>query len=323
MTDQYSGQDITVVIPAHNCAAYIADAVASVEAQTHRPAEILIVENASTDSTLDVIKNIRESSQVPIRVVSTQCPGVSNARNLGFSLAETPLIAMLDADDIYSNEFIGLALSAFNLEPELGFFFGNRQSLDDSGKLGERFLENTALTQLNYNEIPGSVRVIRDDLFGTLLSGSFVSCSGTLLKREAAYRAGMFQVGLSSSEDRKFFCSLALRELAGYSLNVTHYYRTHLESRTGRSRWTDIKRNAILALCALRLESKDDNGKSSPDDRIEKAIDEEIKSLLYTGADEGIKEFRKQLYWLNKKGISVGFSPFLLAKAFKNTILAS
>ncbi|WP_097461235.1 glycosyltransferase family 2 protein [Mangrovitalea sediminis] len=318
MTQNFSGQDITVVIPAHNCERFIEDAICSVEAQTERPKEILIVENASSDKSYEVIQGLAAERKVPLRIVKTSCPGVSNARNLGFSLASTPLISMLDADDLYDQCFLSLALRAFNAKPELTLFFGNRRPLSDGNVTGDTFLEKTRLMSLDYEEVVPDIRYVSGDLFSELLKGSFVSCSGAVLQKEAAYRAGLFPVGLVSSEDRKFFCRLSLCGPSAYTLAVTHFYREHDASRTGRSHWIELRRNAIVALNMIRLELSNKDLSVEQQGRLDEAIGAEVTKLLYDGADNGWERFQAQRRWLESKGLSKGISPRFYLKALKN-----
>jgi len=95
----------SVVIPAYNAEDFIEDAVRSCLAQTYRPLEILVVNDGSTDSTVDKVKNLANlvpRSHVDLSVLNVgENRGAANALNLGFSRAEGEYICWLSADDIF------------------------------------------------------------------------------------------------------------------------------------------------------------------------------------------------------------------------------
>lgn len=320
MSKRYCGDDLTVVIPAHNCERYILEALESVESQTARPYSVIVVENASSDKTNDRINVYARDSVVPIRLVHTDCPGVSNARNLGFSLAETPLIAMLDADDLYAPQFLEQALAAYNAIEDLVLFFGNRKPLQDGKVIDEAFLEKTRLKEAAYEEVIPAIFKVTEGLFHHLVYGSFVSCSGAVVRRNAAYAAELFPTFLAASEDRYFFTKLSLQGAAAYTKKITHYYRTHEASRTGRSDWLEIARSALLCLQSLRLES----GKLLLEPEKAKSLDHAFRcsrdNFYYTAADSGVGLFLAERSWAARSGVGGMPGLFYWAKAVKNSL---
>ncbi len=92
---------LTVIIPNYNKAQYLATCIESILAQSLVPQEILVVDDCSTDRSLQVVSEI--AAQNPrVRVIAlSQNGGVSNARNTGASAAATPYITFVDSDDFY------------------------------------------------------------------------------------------------------------------------------------------------------------------------------------------------------------------------------
>lgn len=311
---------MTVVIPAHNCEQYIEETIASVEAQTLPPVEVIVVENASSDGSRELIAQLAEESHMNIRLVTTDCPGVSNARNLGFSLAHTPLVAMLDADDRYLPGFLRSASEAFSRQPSLCLFFGNRRPLRDGEVVDEPFLERTGLPSLAFTPLAGDSRLIRDGLFELLLRGSVVSCSGAVVRRSAAYRAGLFPVSLNSSEDRCFFSRLALEGPAAYTLAPTHHYRSHPASKTGSSGWLEIRRNMVRCLAQLQLDTLERGLTATQREALQQAFSQALAGFHYSAADNGLASFLDARAWSRRAGLPVTRSPKLWLKAVKNSI---
>ena len=113
-------KSVSVVIPAHNASATIAAAIDSAIRQTRRPLEIVIVDDASTDSTRDVVEALGSASDVPIRLYSNSTnsgPGV--ARNLGWDMARGDLVAFLDADDVWHPQKLEIQVPIMESSPSL------------------------------------------------------------------------------------------------------------------------------------------------------------------------------------------------------------
>ncbi|WP_019504780.1 glycosyltransferase family 2 protein [Pleurocapsa sp. PCC 7319] len=91
---------VSVVIPAYNSEDYIAQALKSVFAQTYHNFEIILVDDASTDSTLKIARSFNDHRLTIIE--NLQNRGVSCARNLGIRRAQGNWIALLDSDDWYA-----------------------------------------------------------------------------------------------------------------------------------------------------------------------------------------------------------------------------
>lgn len=96
-----------VVVPAWNASATIAETLESILAQTIPPAEIIVVNDGSTDSTA----KIAADHGPLVRVITTENAGVGAASNIGVAAAECPLIAFLDADDLWMPQKIEVQIS--------------------------------------------------------------------------------------------------------------------------------------------------------------------------------------------------------------------
>ena len=88
---------ISVIMPTKNAGKYIAEAIDSILDQTFSDFEFLIIDDASTDNTLDIIRSYHDKR---IKLINGTQKGLSAALNLGISLAQGEYIARMDADDI-------------------------------------------------------------------------------------------------------------------------------------------------------------------------------------------------------------------------------
>ena len=97
-------EGLTVVIPNYNKSEYIVRCVESVEKQTYKPVSVIIVDDASTDDSREIIDRLTKrypNVRAQYKPVNT---GVSNTRNTGLSLVDTEYVTFIDADDYYCND---------------------------------------------------------------------------------------------------------------------------------------------------------------------------------------------------------------------------
>ena len=109
---------VSVVIPCFNSAATIERALRSVEHQTSKPNEVLVVDDASSDKTVSVIEQYARTSSINIRVIKQSVNGgPSVARNAAWNVATGEFIAFLDADDQWHPQKLEVQLNAMLSNP--------------------------------------------------------------------------------------------------------------------------------------------------------------------------------------------------------------
>src|SRR5690606_17065438 len=127
---------ISIIIPAYNVEKYLKAALDSIREQTELPDEVILIDDGSTDGTLDVANAFE--FPVPYQVVSIENGGQGNARNLGISLASSEYVYFFDSDDLLTSKFIQSIKSQIrqNQCPDIILFSG--KSFDDSEYQGNR-----------------------------------------------------------------------------------------------------------------------------------------------------------------------------------------
>ncbi len=104
----------TVVIPLYNKEAFIEKAVNSVLKQTFKDFELIVVNDGSTDNSLDILQSLQDKR---LKVISIPNQGVSVARNTGIRCARNDWICFLDADDWWECEFLETLNMTISLYP--------------------------------------------------------------------------------------------------------------------------------------------------------------------------------------------------------------
>jgi len=117
-------QLVSVVIPAHNSQQYIAPTLDSVLAQKHRPLEILVVNDGSTDSTARIVRGYAPE----VRLIEQGQCGHPAARNAGIRAATGEFLAFLDHDDLWSPDKLERQIASFERNAALDLVFGHVQN---------------------------------------------------------------------------------------------------------------------------------------------------------------------------------------------------
>jgi len=160
---------ISVVMPVYNAKKYIQSAIESILNQTFTDFEFIIINDGSTDGTLGILEAYAQQD-LRIRLISRENKGLVETLNEGLGLANAPLIARMDADDIALPIRLQEQFDFLTLNPDtvcVGSFF---EVINE---------QNEGLTVL---ESP----VTNDDIQANLIKGHTVLCHPTVMMRTAA-----------------------------------------------------------------------------------------------------------------------------------------
>ena len=186
---------IAVIIPAYNRADVISRAIDSVLAQDFGDFELIVVDDGSTDSTVEVARGYDDPR---IRVVELgRNRGSNAARNAGITNASAPLIAFLDSDDTYLPHKLSTVIEEFERDPALDVL------VDSFVKLTSPQAKRDQIERLN-------PRVTCNEEFARRLFARelWKPTSSITVRREAALRAGLFDEGVARRQDMEFLIRL-------------------------------------------------------------------------------------------------------------------
>lgn len=196
--------DISVIIPGYNAGAWIRRAIESVLNQTVRPAEVIVVDDGSTDDTALLVQDYG----VLVRYIRQQNAGPSAARNLGASRAESEWIAFLDADDEWLRYKMERQLSVMREHPDLKWCVA-AVCLKDKR---DAVLYSPPLWSAQ--DRSGQTRV---DYFSAVLSRAQFITSGFIVHRSLLEESGGFDPEMRGGEDVDLWCRIALQHrVIGY-----------------------------------------------------------------------------------------------------------
>jgi len=105
----FAGRDVTVIVPAYNEAASVADTIRSLQVQTERPSEIIVVDDCSTDGTGDVARALGVTVVRPPRNTGSK----AGAQTFALRHVRTALTVAIDADTVLAPDALERLLLAF------------------------------------------------------------------------------------------------------------------------------------------------------------------------------------------------------------------
>lgn len=183
--DRASRLPVSVIVPAFNAAATLPRALTSVFVQTRLPAEVIVVDDASSDQTWDVLRQFCfEHPELQVKTLRLERNGgVAGARNAGWALAAQKYIAFLDADDAWHPRKLELQHRWMSRNPKV-MLCGHRCEI---------FGGPEAVAELPVGDVP----VLFYGL-GRFLVANRISTPTVMLKRELTER---FLTGKRYSED--------------------------------------------------------------------------------------------------------------------------
>lgn len=120
---------VSAIVTAYNSANYIGDAIESVRRQTMPPAEIIVVDDGSTDGTQAIIRGLGAD----IRYFYQDNGGEAGARNRGIALAHAEAVAFLDADDAWPPERLATLLARLTDGDSLSIVCGRVRAFEQEG----------------------------------------------------------------------------------------------------------------------------------------------------------------------------------------------
>ncbi len=171
---------ISIIIPCFNQAQYLDEAISSLILQTFSNWEAIIVNDGSTDNTIEIAESWCRKD-VRVKYFSGPNKGLSSARNIGIELTSGEYISLLDSDDKYHLNHLESLLSVFNRGSDIVF-------------TGYTYFDDT-------NNVHHSVQMDDSTNFEEILHGNIVPPVAVAFRRSILKISGAFDTSLKSAED--------------------------------------------------------------------------------------------------------------------------
>lgn len=190
--------EISVVMPVFNATATLDATIASILEQTFEWFELIVIDDGSSDDSLRRLLG-HAGRDERIRLVSRDNGGVSSARNLGVELAKAPLIAFIDADDIWDRRKLACHVAAHRDDPCVAATYARIAFIEQNASSIARAKTVSTLCphQLKLADVLGENPVC--------------TASNMVIRRDWFLNAGGFDVALSFAEDQEFIAQIIAR----------------------------------------------------------------------------------------------------------------
>ncbi len=206
---------VSIVIPTFNRAVYLSKALESAIAQTYPADEILVIDDASTDDTPEVVQSIKHDR---VRYVRKEHSGAPSTRNRGIIEAKGDYVLWLDDDDILLSDAIETHMALLKANPETDVAYGVLQKFDSKSGI--------ELNRFN----PDDWSIFPDMLCASMLKGCAIPNPGTIVRRSAYDRLGEYDVTFPRAHDYEFWSRslTSLKFKKNYS--IVCRYRIHSDN---------------------------------------------------------------------------------------------
>lgn len=181
---------ISVVIAAYNHGRYLADALESALGQTLPPAQIVVVDDGSTDETPEVLR--RFAAEPRIECLRLEHAGQPAAKNAGIRACRHAWIAFLDADDLWAPNKLERQLQI--ADDETGVIYSDYAPMDAEGR---------SLTPPPQRNLP------QGDVLAAMFRDNFVCFSSSVVHRRVFDRVGLFDESIPMAIDYELWLRAA------------------------------------------------------------------------------------------------------------------
>lgn len=235
---------VSIVMPAYNAEKYIGESIESVLSQTYANIELIIVEDCSTDGTLNVIKQYADE-RITLEV-NTKNRGIAFSTNRGIELSKGKYIALLDDDDMATPDRIELQVNYLETHSEVDILGGWTETIDGYGN------------HLNYYPEPRSnPKYIKALLLFTWWE---FENSTTMIRRQFWEDSGLrYEDNCCGLQDLRFFMKASKVGTISAIHNLVLYKRNH-DSNESKYRHEKFAKERDAAYRKFRIESLKESG---------------------------------------------------------------
>jgi glycosyltransferase involved in cell wall biosynthesis len=232
----------SIVIPLYNKERSIRKTIESCLLQTYAPSEIIVVDDGSTDKSVQTVLAIKSDI---IKIIKKENGGVSSARNLGIEQASFDYVALLDGDDLLNPKYLEVIENLINNYPQCRVY-----STAYGIKMG------AVITAARIKFVP-KIGILESYYKSCSKGDSPINSSAVVISKECFRSVGLFNTRYSMGEDLDMWCRLAKHFKIAYSSEILSYYSQDTENRisTGKVITKDLPFWGLLREIALSKSS--------------------------------------------------------------------
>jgi glycosyltransferase involved in cell wall biosynthesis len=198
------GSLVSIVIPCYNQGHFLKDAIESALCQTHRPCEVIVVDDGSKDHTAEVT-----GTYANVQYIRQENSGLHAARNAGLRASHGAYLVFLDADDQLLSHHVDVSLHAFNEAPQAAMVWGDFALLNED----DRHVHDCRGVPDHYGAL------LRKNMIGSPLVAMF--------KQDIIQNLNGFRPHIKGLEDHDIYLRIAKHHPIHCHHQVVALYRRH------------------------------------------------------------------------------------------------
>lgn len=221
----------TIVVPLYNCEAYIAKCLKSLLQQDFEDYEVIVVNDGSTDHSLEVAKNCTKASE-RVRIVSQKNKGLSGARNTGIREAKAEYLIFIDADDYVEPTLLSSIDKVINNKDLLMYGYYNDIYEDDQ-------LTSSSKREFSSTDVEKCVKTMQPLLLSGLIGYAWnkVYKRAVLLKNNLLFREGTALVEDIVFNNDVFSCTDSIGILC---MPLVHYIQRNNRETLSKKKYNNL-----------------------------------------------------------------------------------
>lgn len=206
---------VTVYIPTYNYGKYIDRAIQSVLKQTMSDWELIVIDDGSTDNTMEILAKYKENKK--IRIIEQKNKGLNITNNIALRLANGRYIIRLDADDYFDENILLILSNILDTKPEIGLVYPDYYHIDENDEIIESIRRKKISEEVELLDLP-----------------AHGAC--TMIRKEYLLEVGGYQEEFSCQDGYDIWLKL-IKQYKPYNVNIPlFYYRQHPASLTRKQK---------------------------------------------------------------------------------------
>jgi teichuronic acid biosynthesis glycosyltransferase TuaG len=226
---------VSVIMPCYNMERFIAFTIESVQRQTYPHWELLIVDDASIDGTVDIIQSHCTQDERIHLAVKPKHSGIADTRNQCISMAKGRFLAFLDADDVWHPDKLEQQLK-FMMDRKIGFSYSSYDCIDEEG-----------------NPLGKTVKAIRDLNYEAYLRNTIIGCSTVMVDKTIV--GEVVVPNFRTSEDTATWLNILKKGFLAYAIHqpltsyrIRQYSASSNKLKASSDLWRVYRQNEKLPL---------------------------------------------------------------------------
>jgi len=206
---------LSIIIPVLNVEKYISKAIESIQNQSFKNWELIVVDDGCTDKTEEIVQRFMEKDGRIKFIPTKKNVGISAAINKGIKIAKGDIIGYLGADDWYDKDVFSDVIIFFEQHPEIMWIYGDSYNVYNMPNGETREIKLTPLVQFDYQK---------------MLGGNYIGLQNVFFRKALFEKVGLFDPKILYATDYEFWLRIGrdfipkkLSRVISYNLQDENY----------------------------------------------------------------------------------------------------